>query len=216
MEPKGKRVPTPLFRRHVRRPRLTALLDESAAQAILLVAPAGYGKTSLVTEWVENRESVVWYRATESSEDLAAFSVGVAEAIEAIVPDAATSLHQRVRVAEQPEKPRPSPCRTPRREAGGLAKRSIARPRRLPACQRFARGRRICRLAAHAIVCTSRRDQSASPAMGFSAARSVRRDHRGNTGRARDDTGGGRLGSWNRVGRYRRSLGGGRRRLGRR
>jgi DNA-binding CsgD family transcriptional regulator len=104
MEPKGKRVPTPLFRRHVRRPRLTALLDESAAQAILIVAPAGYGKTSLVTEWVESRESVAWYRATESSEDLAAFSVGVAEAIEVIVPDAATSLHQRVRMAEQPEK----------------------------------------------------------------------------------------------------------------
>ncbi len=104
MEPKGKRVPSPLFRRHVRRPRLTALLDESAAQAILVVAPAGYGKTSLVTEWVEGRESVAWYRTTESSEDLAAFSVGVAEAVEAIVPDAATSLHQRVRVAEKPEK----------------------------------------------------------------------------------------------------------------
>jgi DNA-binding CsgD family transcriptional regulator len=104
MEPKGKRAPTPLFRRHVRRPRLTALLDESAAQAILIVAPAGYGKTSLVTEWVERRESVAWYRATESSDDLAAFSVGVAEALEAIAPDAATSLHQRVRVAEQPEK----------------------------------------------------------------------------------------------------------------
>jgi DNA-binding CsgD family transcriptional regulator len=104
MEPKGKRAPTPLFRRHVRRPRLTALLDESAAQAILIVAPAGYGKTSLVTEWVERRESVAWYRATESSDDLAAFSVGVAEALEAIAPDAATSLYQRVRVAEQPEK----------------------------------------------------------------------------------------------------------------
>jgi ATP/maltotriose-dependent transcriptional regulator MalT len=60
MEPKGKRAPTPLFRRHVRRKRLTALLDESAAQAILIVAPAGYGKTSLVTEWVERRESVAW------------------------------------------------------------------------------------------------------------------------------------------------------------
>ena len=104
MEPKGKRTPAPLFRRHVRRPRLTALLDESAAQAILIVAPAGYGKTSLVTEWVEKHESVAWYRATESSDDLAAFSVGVAEAVEAIAPDAATSLHQRVRVAEQPEK----------------------------------------------------------------------------------------------------------------
>ena len=104
MEPKGKGAPTPLFRRHVRRPRLTALLDESAAQTILIVAPAGYGKTTLVTEWLEDRESVAWYRATESSDDLAAFSVGVAEAVEAIVPDAATSLHQRVRVAEQPEK----------------------------------------------------------------------------------------------------------------
>jgi len=104
MEPKEKHASTPLFRRHVRRPRLTALLDESTAQAILIVAPAGYGKTTLATEWLDRRKSVAWYRATESSDDLAAFAVGIGEAIEAIVPDAATSLHQRVRVAEQPEK----------------------------------------------------------------------------------------------------------------
>lgn len=104
MEPKEQRASTPLFRWHVRRPRLTALLDESTAQAILIVAPAGYGKTTLATEWLERRESVAWYRATESSDDLAAFSVGIAEVIEAIVPEAATSLHQRVRVAENPDK----------------------------------------------------------------------------------------------------------------
>ena len=104
MEPKGKGASSRLFRRHVRRPRLTALLDDSAAQTILIVAPAGYGKTTLATEWLEGRESVAWYRATESSDDLAAFSVGIAEAIESIVPDAATTLQQRVRVAEHSEK----------------------------------------------------------------------------------------------------------------
>jgi ATP/maltotriose-dependent transcriptional regulator MalT len=40
-------------RRHIiRRPRLTRLLDECEARVILLVAPAGYGKTTLAREWL--------------------------------------------------------------------------------------------------------------------------------------------------------------------
>ena len=38
----------PLFRRHARRPRLTRLLDANTAQTILITAPAGYGKTTLL------------------------------------------------------------------------------------------------------------------------------------------------------------------------
>ena len=39
----------------IKRPRLTKLLDESEARVILLVAPAGYGKTTLAREWVRER-----------------------------------------------------------------------------------------------------------------------------------------------------------------
>ena len=94
----------PLFRRHVRRPRLTALLDASTAQAIVLTAPAGYGKTVLAQEWLTGRDKVAWYRASPASADVAAFSAGVAEAVAPIVPDAGDRLRQRLRVADTPEK----------------------------------------------------------------------------------------------------------------
>ena len=97
------RVPS-LSRRHVPRPRLTRALDASTAQAILLIAPAGFGKTSLACEWLAGRENVYWYRATSASADLAAFSVGIAEVMASVAPGAAERLRQRLRVGELPEK----------------------------------------------------------------------------------------------------------------
>ncbi|HWO93193.1 MAG TPA: hypothetical protein VNL92_00335, partial [Dehalococcoidia bacterium] len=96
------RVPR-LHRRHLRRPRLTQLLDRSPAQVLLVTAPAGFGKTSLACEWLEGRTDVAWYRATSASADLAAFSVGISEAIAPIVPGAGDRLRQRLLVAEPPE-----------------------------------------------------------------------------------------------------------------
>lgn len=93
----------PLFRRHIRRPRLTRLLDESKAQSIILNAPAGYGKTVLAQEWLQGRSDVAWYRATPASADVAAFSVGVAEVVQPLVPGAGEQLRHRLRVPEAPE-----------------------------------------------------------------------------------------------------------------
>ncbi|MGH3129089.1 MAG: hypothetical protein ACRDPX_14300, partial [Gaiellaceae bacterium] len=39
-------------RRIIERPRLFALLDESKARVRTLVAPAGYGKSTLADQWV--------------------------------------------------------------------------------------------------------------------------------------------------------------------
>jgi ATP/maltotriose-dependent transcriptional regulator MalT len=97
-------IHAPLFRRHVRRPRLTSFLDESKAQALLLTAPPGYGKTTLAREWLQGRENVAWYRASPSSGDLAAFSIGLAEAIAPVLQGAGERLRQRLRVGDAPEK----------------------------------------------------------------------------------------------------------------
>jgi LuxR family maltose regulon positive regulatory protein len=94
----------PLFRRHARRPRLTRLLDESRAQAIVITAPAGYGKTTLATEWLQGREDVFWYHATNASADVAAFSAGLADLVSALLPGAGDRLKQRLRVADTPER----------------------------------------------------------------------------------------------------------------
>ena len=37
--------------RIIERPRLIKLLDETDARTILLLAPAGYGKTTLARQW---------------------------------------------------------------------------------------------------------------------------------------------------------------------
>ena len=50
----------------IKRPRLTRLLDETEARVILLVAPAGYGKTTLAREWLADRPHG-WYRGTHGN-----------------------------------------------------------------------------------------------------------------------------------------------------
>jgi LuxR family transcriptional regulator, maltose regulon positive regulatory protein len=104
MEAAVETVHPPLFRRHARRPRLTRLLDESRAQAILVTAPAGYGKTTLALEWLQGREHDVWYRATNASADVAAFSAGLSDVVAVLVPGAGERLKQRLRIADTPER----------------------------------------------------------------------------------------------------------------
>ena len=69
-------------RRIIPRPRLTKLLDESPARIKLLVAPAGYGKTTLAQQWLDVSERRdVWYRGGPASADVAALAAGIAIAI---------------------------------------------------------------------------------------------------------------------------------------
>jgi LuxR family maltose regulon positive regulatory protein len=65
----------------IERPRLTSLLDESGARIILLVAPAGYGKTTLIREWLRGSDGTVWYSGGPTMADVAALAVELGEAI---------------------------------------------------------------------------------------------------------------------------------------
>jgi LuxR family maltose regulon positive regulatory protein len=94
----------PLFRRHARRPRLTALLDEARAQSILLTAPAGYGKTTLAHEWLQGRRNIAWYQASSASADVGAFSTGLGDALSPVVPGAGDRVRQRLRVGDATER----------------------------------------------------------------------------------------------------------------
>ncbi len=89
-------------RRIIKRPRLTRMLDESRARIILLVAPAGYGKTTLAHEWLDERQAT-WYRCGPASADVAALAVGLATATSEIVPDAGDRMRQRLRATDRPE-----------------------------------------------------------------------------------------------------------------
>ena len=89
-------------RRLIKRPRLTRLLDESSARIILLIAPAGYGKTTLAHEWLEDKRAA-WYRGSPASADVAALAVGLATAAAEIVPNACARMRQRLRATDRPE-----------------------------------------------------------------------------------------------------------------
>jgi LuxR family transcriptional regulator, maltose regulon positive regulatory protein len=90
----------------IKRPRLTRMLDESKARVILLVAPAGYGKTTLAREWLEDKPHV-WYRASSADADVAALAVGLASAAAAVVPGVDRRIKQRVRALRDPEREAP-------------------------------------------------------------------------------------------------------------
>ncbi len=85
-------------RRIIERPRLFELLDESDARIKTLIAPAGYGKTTLAEQWV-GREGTrsAWYTVRRSSVDVAALALGVARASTAVVDECDSRLREHLR-----------------------------------------------------------------------------------------------------------------------
>src|SRR3954471_19879857 len=69
----------------IRRPRLTKLLDESEARTVVLLAPGGYGKTTLLREWLAARTDVAWYPGGPAMADVAALAAGVTTSLRAHV-----------------------------------------------------------------------------------------------------------------------------------
>lgn len=88
--------------RLIERPRLMRLLDESEGRIKLIVAPAGYGKTTLARQWLDGK-SAVWYSSSPASTDIAALAAGVARAAARVVPGAAEALLERLSVTARPE-----------------------------------------------------------------------------------------------------------------
>jgi LuxR family maltose regulon positive regulatory protein len=86
----------------IERPRLTRLLDESEARIRTLVAPAGFGKTTLARQWAA-RQRHGWYAGGIGTADVAALAAGLAETVQAIVPGAGRRMLQRMRAASTPE-----------------------------------------------------------------------------------------------------------------
>src|SRR4249919_2412305 len=84
----------PAGRDHIiERPRLTRLLDGTTARVITLIAPAGYGKTTLTRQWLATRPHA-WYQGSTASSDVAALALGVAEAAASTLPGAGRRLRE--------------------------------------------------------------------------------------------------------------------------
>jgi len=69
---------------------------------MLLVAPAGYGKTTLARQWLRDRRHA-WYQATPASSDVAALALGLAAAANAVVPGSARRLRTQLKAATDRE-----------------------------------------------------------------------------------------------------------------
>jgi LuxR family maltose regulon positive regulatory protein len=80
----------------VSRPRLLEILNEGllTGRAITLVsAPAGFGKTTLIAEWIaSSRRPAVWLSLDESDHDLARFLIYLISALQTISPQTGTEL----------------------------------------------------------------------------------------------------------------------------
>lgn len=90
--------------RIIERPRLIKLLDEADAPVILIVAPAGYGKTTLARQWARTLSGVVWVACTPSHRDVVAFSEDVAAGIDALGGNASRFVGEYLRARSNPQR----------------------------------------------------------------------------------------------------------------
>lgn len=87
----------------VQRPRLMTLLDETPSRHIVLVAPAGYGKTTLARQWFAREErKAVWFRAGPESTDVAALAHGLARAAQDVLKGSGKRLQEHLRTSHSP------------------------------------------------------------------------------------------------------------------
>ncbi|WP_254185233.1 LuxR C-terminal-related transcriptional regulator [Nocardioides panacis] len=71
----------------VPRPRLGERLDAGAATRLMLVsAPAGFGKTTLLAEWLAGRPSAAWVSLDRGDNDLVSFWTYVIAALRTVAP----------------------------------------------------------------------------------------------------------------------------------
>ncbi len=96
------------------RPRLTKMLDECEARVILLLAPAGYGKTTLARQWVKTLSGAIWVSATPAHRDVVTLSEDLAAGIDALGGNASKFIREYLSAQSNPQ-------RAARGVAGALA-----------------------------------------------------------------------------------------------
>jgi ATP/maltotriose-dependent transcriptional regulator MalT len=90
-------------RRIIERPRLIKLLDESEARIILLLAPAGYGKTTLARQWAKTLNGAIWVSLTPAHRDIARFAEALASAIDRLGGSARNFMSEYLKANRNPQ-----------------------------------------------------------------------------------------------------------------
>lgn len=94
----------PLRSKHVLRPRLIKRLNESAHRKLILIsAPAGFGKTTLVSEWLAGSgRPATWLSLDENDNDPARFLSYLIAALQRIQPDIGQGVLPALQVPQPP------------------------------------------------------------------------------------------------------------------
>jgi LuxR family transcriptional regulator, maltose regulon positive regulatory protein len=88
----------------IRRPRLTRLLDDAASRVRLLIAPAGYGKTTLAREWLDvSHRDGAWITATPALADVASFALAFRHTLGRHLPDVGVGLEEQLPIGPRSE-----------------------------------------------------------------------------------------------------------------
>jgi ATP/maltotriose-dependent transcriptional regulator MalT len=69
----------------------------------MLIAPAGYGKTTLARQWLADRPHA-WYQAGAASSDIAALALGVSDTANELCPGAGCRLREWLPTSREPDK----------------------------------------------------------------------------------------------------------------
>jgi ATP/maltotriose-dependent transcriptional regulator MalT len=101
----------PIERKHgelklqlIARPRLLERLDDSDARVIALIAPAGFGKTTLARQWAASRNSAdAWYSVGSEGFDVAAVAARIVAVVSTVVSGAGERMLTRLSVSTDPE-----------------------------------------------------------------------------------------------------------------
>jgi DNA-binding CsgD family transcriptional regulator len=88
----------------IERPRLLERLDDSDARVIALIAPAGFGKTTLARQWAASRNSAgAWYSVGSEGFDVAAVAARIVAVVSTVVSGAGERMLTRLSVSTDPE-----------------------------------------------------------------------------------------------------------------
>src|SRR5436190_9870463 len=101
----SKFAPPPLPESAVSRPRLLHLLDAAVRRRVtLVVAPTGYGKTTMVAQWIAASRSrrIAWFSVDPGDDDPLRFEQGVREALEPWLQTGSRELEALTRRTEPP------------------------------------------------------------------------------------------------------------------
>jgi ATP/maltotriose-dependent transcriptional regulator MalT len=88
----------------IERPRLTKMLDECESRVILLLAPAGYGKTTLARQWGKTLSGAIWVSATPAHRDVVTLSEDIAAGIDALGGNASKFIREYLSAQSNPQR----------------------------------------------------------------------------------------------------------------